>query len=103
MVKFLCWALIISVTVYGGCISKPAKKYWAEDEAREVADTHARETPHIVRDSGDGCKVYAFSTGDTTHFFTRCSPGEQVSTDRNYTERQGKKTVNKTETIVTQE
>lgn len=28
----------------------------------------------------DGCKIYRFSDSGRYHYFTRCTPGEQVST-----------------------
>lgn len=42
----------------------------------------ADQTPHIVREA-DGCKVYAFKSGDRWHFFTRC-PNATTVTDTAY-------------------
>lgn len=100
MLKFLGYMTAIAVVIYGGCVSKPAKQFWAEDAAKNLAEQHRDETPHVIRDSGDGCKVYAFRA-DGLHYFTRCSAGETVTTERNYTQRVGKSNVKKTETIVT--
>ncbi len=100
MLKLLGYSVAIIAVVYGGCVSKPAQKFWADDAAKNIAEQHREETPHVIRDSGDGCKVYAFRA-DGTHYFTRCSPGETVTTERNYSERVGKANVKKTETIVT--
>jgi len=55
--------------------------------------------PRLISES-DGCRVYKF-VDDGTHYFTRC--GEQVSTERNYTESCGKGcTRNRTESITTE-
>lgn len=100
MLKFLGYSAAIVAVIYGGCVSTPARNFWAEDAAKNRAEEVRAETPHVIRDSGDGCKVYAFKSGDT-HYFTRCSPGDTVTTERNYSERVGKANVKKTETIVT--
>lgn len=85
---------------YGCTMSDWAKRQDAAREAQERAD----ETPHVIREA-DGCKVYAFKSGDNWHYFTRCSDGS-VTTERNWTEshQQGKQTVteHKSETIVTE-
>ncbi|MDR6389205.1 hypothetical protein [Paraburkholderia phenoliruptrix] len=81
--------------LYGCFFSDWAKRDMEKREAQERADA----TPHIIREA-DGCKVYAFKSGDW-HYFTRCDDGT-VTTERNYTERHGKTTVHKSETIVTQ-
>jgi hypothetical protein len=54
--------------------------------------------PQLLSEA-DGCRVYKF-VDDGTHYFTRC--GEQVSTERNYTESCGKGcTRHRTESITT--
>ena len=54
--------------------------------------------PRLLSEA-DGCRVYKF-VDDGTHYFTRC--GEQVSTERNYTESCGKGcTRHRTESITT--
>lgn len=80
---------------YGCTMSDWGKRQEADREAQERADA----TPHVIREA-DGCKVYAFKSGDW-HYFTRCSDGS-VTTERNWSERQGKQTVHKSETIVTE-
>jgi hypothetical protein len=80
--------------VYGCTCSDWAKREQAARDAQDRADA----TPHVIREA-DGCKVYAFKSGDW-HYFTRC--GATVTTERNWTERQGKRTVAKQETIVTE-
>jgi len=55
--------------------------------------------PQLLSEA-DGCRVYKF-VDDGTHYFTRC--GEQVSTERNYTESCGKNcTRRRTESIATE-
>jgi hypothetical protein len=55
--------------------------------------------PRLLSEA-DGCRVYKF-VDDGTHYFTRC--GEQVSTERNYTESCGKGcTRHRTESITTE-
>jgi hypothetical protein len=54
--------------------------------------------PRLLSEA-DGCRVYKF-VDDGTHYFTRC--GEQVSTERNYTESCGKGCIrHRTESITT--
>jgi len=59
---------------------------WAKEraeEARQKAEEQRRqETPHVVREA-DGCKVYAFKSGDRWHYFTRC-PNAVTVTDTAY-------------------
>jgi hypothetical protein len=80
--------------LYGCFFSDWAKRDMEQRQAQERADT----IPRVIREA-DGCKVYAFRSGDW-HYFTRC--GATVTTERNWTERQGKQTIHKSETIVTQ-
>jgi len=55
--------------------------------------------PRLMSES-DGCRVYKF-VDDGTHYFTRC--GEQVNTERHYTESCGKNcTRSRTESIATE-
>lgn len=58
---------------------------WAARNAEMRAlQEKANATPHVVREA-DGCKVYAFKSGDRYHYFTRCDTG-QVSTETTYQE-----------------
>lgn len=54
------------------------------EAAREAAQRKANETPHVVREA-DGCKVYAFLSGDRYHYFTRC-PDSKTTTDTSWDE-----------------
>lgn len=101
MIEFLQWgALLAAATalVYGCTESDWAKR----EEAARLAQERADATPHVIREA-DGCKVYAFKSGDNWHYFTRC--GTTVTTERNWVEshQQGKQTIteHKSETIVT--
>lgn len=75
------------------------------EKAREAAQRRANETPHVIREA-DGCKVYAFLSGDRYHYFTRCPDSKTVtdaSWDECHTEMVGKmstkKCVTKSESI----
>ncbi|MBU9293056.1 hypothetical protein KTD18_16025 [Burkholderia multivorans] len=100
MKTFLAW--LVAIGVVGGCtydaiFSERAKQELARNQAQERADA----TPHVIREA-DGCKVYAFEADGRWHYFTRCGDGT-VTTERNWTERHGKTTEHKSETIVTEE
>jgi hypothetical protein len=88
---------VIGLTVFGmhSCFNSE----WMKDvERRQAAQAKADATPHVIREA-DGCKVYAFKSGDW-HYFTRCD--STVTTERHYQVREGKTTKEKTETIVTE-
>lgn len=95
LIQWVITAAACGGMLYGCFFSDWAKSGDAAREAQERADA----TPHVIREA-DGCKVYAFKSGDW-HYFTRCSDGT-VTTERSYTERHGKTTEHKSETIVTQ-
>lgn len=52
--------------------------YRKEQRAKELAE----QTPHVIREA-DGCKVYAFKSGDRWHYFTRC-PSSSTVTDTTF-------------------
>ena len=93
----LLFVLALCVLGIHSCVNAD---WYKASQAADAAQERANETPHVIRTSPDGCKVYAFKDGDY-HYFTRCSDGS-VTTDRNYTVSHGKTTEHKTETIVTQ-
>lgn len=99
MLELLKWCAF--AVFCGGALYECNFSEWArrQDAARE-AQERAEQKPHVIREA-DGCKVYAFKANGDLHYFTRCDNG-MVSTERNWTERQGKRTVNKSETIVTE-
>lgn len=59
---------------------------WRKEE-RKVAEVKRKQeaTPHVIRQTADGCKVYAWKGGEMWHYFTRCSPLDTVTTERHYT------------------
>lgn len=65
---------------------------WNQQQKRQHAERERREqTPHVIREA-DGCKVYAFKSGDRYHYFTRC-PDSRTSTESSWEEcRQSGKT-----------
>lgn len=98
------WAMLgvvvaIPTCAYKGCFSDEAIAQREAERAQAKAQAEADKQPRVVREA-DGCKVYAFKSGDHWHFFTRCP--ETTTTDRTYTERSGKTTVQKVEQIVTE-
>lgn len=54
----------------------------AKEDNRKAEIRKQKETPHVVREA-DGCKVYAFLSGDRWHYFTRC-PDSTTVTDTAY-------------------
>jgi hypothetical protein len=97
MKLFLQWVAFLAFAgamFYWAAFSDGAKRNAAERDAQDRADA----TPHVIREA-DGCRVYAFKAGDW-HYFTRCNDGG-VTTERRWTERQGKQTIRRSETIVT--
>lgn len=69
----------------------------AAEKAAQEALRKANETPHVIREA-DGCKVYAFLSGDRYHYFTRCK--DQTTTDTSWEEcrQSGKSRICETKT-----
>ncbi|HVM91357.1 MAG TPA: hypothetical protein VMT67_01025 [Terriglobales bacterium] len=89
---------IVAVFAFG--VKKCTDTEWYQEGERQTAAQEAAERqPHVIREA-DGCKVYAFKANDSLHYFTRCS-NSTVATERNWREQQGKRTVDKRETITT--
>lgn len=79
-------ALIFGYFSYQGTTPEHMAEIAAEQKA--TADAELREqTPHVIREA-DGCKVYAFKSGDRYHFFTRC-PDSKTTTESSWDECQG--------------
>jgi hypothetical protein len=95
----LAIVLAIPTCAYKGCFSDEAVAERQEERAKKAAQVEADKQPRVVREA-DGCKVYAFKSGEHWHFFTRCP--STTTTDRTYDVRQGKTTVQKVEQIVTE-
>jgi hypothetical protein len=86
MKGLLIWAVIVGACFFG--IDRCTKSDWYQADERARHEREAAErVPHVIREA-DGCKVYAFKSGEATHFFTRC--GSHVTTDRTYSESCGK-------------
>lgn len=97
---FRAWLLglsLVAIVIFG--INKCTETDWYKaNEAENDRRAAARATPHVIRVSTDGCKVYAFEAGGSDHFFTRCA--DQTVTTRNYTVSCGKnQTCKRTEEI----
>lgn len=71
----ICFAIV-------GVVSCANSDWHKESEAMRAQLEKARETPHLYRESPDGCKVYRFEHDGKWQFYTRCPSGE-VSTDTN--------------------
>mgnify|MGYP001600275044 CR=1 FL=1 len=91
---------VLGVTLFG--VRSCADSEWYQASERETAAREAREsTPHVVREA-DGCKVYAFKSGDRYHYFTRC-PDSATTTESSNTVTCGKSCTRvETETITAQ-
>ena len=84
-------ALISGYFSYQGTRPEHMAEIKAEEKKSQAAELR-EQTPHVVREA-DGCKVYAFKSGDRYHFFTRC-PNSQTTTESSWKEchRAGKNT-----------
>ena len=70
-----------------------------QSEGNQQMKRERREqTPHVIREA-DGCKVYAFKSGDRYHYFTRC-PDSRTTTESSWEacSQSGKNRTCKTET-----
>lgn len=90
----------ILFVVAAGCgITSCATSGWkAESDKRAEAQAAADMQPRVIREV-DGCKVYAFKSGDRWHYFTRCA--DQTTTESSYDVRSGKTTRTEVESITT--
>lgn len=80
MSEVIAWVVVIALSLFG--IVKCTDTEWYKAHKKKIeAENFANETPHKIR-SADGCDVFAFETGGTTHYFTRC--GATTTTERNY-------------------
>ncbi len=109
MWRVLAWAVAIVGWVVIFFTDEEVAENRRVAEAQRIAAEEADKQPRVIREA-DGCKVYAFKSGNDWHYFTRC-PNSQVTTERNWqechTEMVGKvsqrKCINKKEIIETQE
>lgn len=74
---------------------------WYKASKREQAAQEALAAqPHIIREA-DGCKVYAFKSGEREHYFTKC--GLTTTTESSYNVSCGKNcSKTEVETIITE-
>ncbi len=83
------WAVVAlgagASCVYG--FTDEHKQNVIEADRQQAANDLAERTPHVIRQA-DGCKVYAFKSGEMYHYFTRC-PNATTVTDRTYEECTG--------------
>lgn len=83
---------LIGFMVYDTTFDQEAIAERKAQEVKAAAQRQANETPHVIREA-DGCKVYAFLSGDRYHYFTRCPDARTVtesSWDECHTEMVGK-------------
>lgn len=101
-------AFFLLVAVWAGygsyrCGQPETVAAWAEEDRLKEEQDKRNRLPHVVREA-DGCKVYAFLSGDRYHYFTRCS-NDRVTTESSYEECTGsgksRHCENKTESITT--
>jgi len=97
MRDFLALVAVFGLVVFG-INSCQSSDWYKQQEKDRIARERAEQTPHVVREA-DGCKVYAFKSGDRYHYFTRC-PENRTATESSYTVQCGKNcTRTETETI----
>jgi len=86
--------LVIAVLIILGCLLTLQSVFGVSEEQKT-----AMRVPRLLSEA-DGCRVYRFEDNGT-HYFTRC--GEQVNTERNYSEVCGKGcTRHRTESVTTE-
>ena len=105
-----CWETIGRWAMLGVVVGIPTCTYRSFFSDAAVAEAKAERVAHMEQEAKDavprvireidGCKVYAFKSQEKWHYFTRCPA--TTTTDRNYSERNGKVTVQKTEQIITE-
>lgn len=77
-------------------------KTQAEIDAKAKAKTEAEEaikrrTPHIIRQSPDGCQTFRFEADGMWHYYTKCPQADVThEAPHKVTERRGKSTTTKT-------
>ena len=86
MKQAIVFFAIVAVGIFG--ISSCQQSDWYKEDRAKKAEAERREaTPHVIREA-DGCKVYAFKSGERYHYFTRC-PDSRTTTSSNWEECQG--------------
>lgn len=96
-----CGFVALATLVVSGVVACENSDWNKRQEAERAEQERREAIPHVIREA-DGCKVYAWKGGDW-HYFTRCSPGDTVTTERHYRESCGKnKTCDRKEITVTE-
>jgi hypothetical protein len=98
MIRFIKFILVVGASLFVIVSCNQSNWYQAIEHAK-AENRAALAVPKVVSKTDDGCTVYSFYT-DTTHYFTRC--GTTTTTDRNYTQSTGKISMQKTESITTE-
>lgn len=88
---FKVFAFLLAVWIGVFIYRYNTDEQWAAERAEGARQRAAKEEadrqPRVVREA-DGCKVYAFKSGDRWHYFTRC-PNAHTVTDTAYEECTG--------------
>lgn len=80
---FILVLISFGMGIWGYHEADPQTSINRAEKARQDAEIRRQqEIPHVVREA-DGCKVYAFLSGDRWHYFTRC-PDARTVTDTAY-------------------
>ena len=97
--EWICTIAIIIGIITG--VTSCNQSEWNQQSNREAAQREAKEAqPHVIREA-DGCKVYAFKSGERWHYFTKC--GSNTTTESSYNVSCGKNcSKTEVETIVTE-
>lgn len=101
--KDLIAMVAVACVIVFGMISCNRSDWFKQHEIDRIAKEQAEQTPHVIREA-DGCKVYAFKSGDRYHYFARC-PDARTVTESSWDEchpigsAKSKKCVTKTESI----
>ena len=71
-------AFLLVVTVIASMISHQYSESTQKADAEREARAIYWQTPHVLKQSPDGCKVYAYTIGGDWHYFTRCQNTNSV-------------------------
>ncbi len=70
-----------------GVYSCATSKEYKNEQAARAEQERLEQIPHVIREA-DGCKVYAFKSGERYHYFTRCH-GSKTTTDSPWEDCEG--------------
>lgn len=97
----LVMILGITFSIIKGIADSKGFQEWDSRHKKEIAEREYNDAQVRVVREFDNCKVYAFKSTGHWHYVTKC--GKAVTTETNWTERHGKRSVNKQEVVVTKE